>query len=607
MIPRRPPPILLALALLAATGCDRAAHSPEPAPVAPVPGARAPRSAGATVHRPPGGEADPDAPSPEDAGPAPIRFRDATAASGITFVHTSGDDAKKHFPTANGSGVALLDFDGDGVLDVYLATTRELPLDAPTKSQGNRLYRGRGDGTFVDVTEAAGVGFHGFTGGLAVGDVDNNGATDLFLANLGRNVLYLNNGDGTFRDATANLPEGPAWSSSAAFLDYDADGALDLYVSCYGVWSIADDRFCGDEPRGVRTYCSPQLIPTTRHYLYKNNGDGTFRDATREAGVYREDGRGMGVLAADIDDDGHIDLYVANDLCPKFLFRNKGDGTFEDISEFSGAAASEAGAYQAGMGVDAEDVDGDGRIDLFATHFRNDYNTLYRNLGGGNFQDVSALAGVVKDSMPDVGWGCALADLDNDGLHDILVVNGHVDNNLHLLNLNEPQAERPKVWHNAGGGKFRLVSDPGPFFNTPHVARGAAFGDLDNDGDTDAIVCRLDAPPAVLLNESPPKGWLGLKLVGTRSNRSAVGARVTLRAGGRSHVRQLKGGGSYMSANDPRLLFGLGAAAEVESVEVRWPRGGTTTLSRPAINQYHVLEEPRDGATPPAASRVGPP
>jgi hypothetical protein len=540
------------------------------------------------------------------AGPSRIQFRDVTDSTGIDFIQRSGNGPEKFFPTANGSGVGLIDYDGDGLLDAYLATTRELPLSAESDHPGNRLYRNLGDARFRDVTESAGLTFRGFTHGVAVGDADNNGHPDLFLANLGPNKLFLNNGDGTFRDATDNLgPGGPPWSSSGAFLDYDNDGHLDLYVTCYGEWTRESNRFCGDEAKKIRTYCNPLLVTPTRHYLYRNRGDATFEDVTQPAGILRRDGRGMGVVATDLNGDHRIDLYVANDLSPHFLFLNNGDGTFEDATDFSGAAASESGAFQAGMGVDAEDVDGDGRIDLFCSHFRNDYNTLYRNLGGGNFQDVSAGAGIVKDSMPDIGWGCSLSDFDNDSWPDMLVVNGHVDDNLHLLGLDEPHAERAKVWRNQGNGQFRLEADPGPFFATPHVCRGAAFGDLDNDGDMDVIVSRLDQKPAVLLNESDQGTSLRLKLVATRSNRSTIGANIELTVAGRVLHRQVKGGGSYMSANDPRILVGLGGATRVESVTIRWPSGARSRLTDLAAGQEHEVIEPAEDPSGVAASRGG--
>jgi hypothetical protein len=530
----------------------------------------------------------------ELAEPSTLRFREVSGPAGVDFLHCSGKTPAREFPTANGSGVALLDFDGDGRLDLYFASTRELPLDAPTKARGNRLFKNRGDGTFADVTDRAGVGFRGFNHGVTVGDFDNNGFPDLYLANLGGNVLYLNRGDGTFRDASRGSgAECGLWCSGAAPLDYDRDGDLDLYVTCYGQYHPGGGSDCGDPSKGIRTYCSPKSITPERHFLLRNRGDATFEDVTKAAGILRKDGRGLGVVAADVNRDGLIDLYVANDISPHFLFLNKGDGSFEDISESSGASASGRGQYQAGMGVDAEDVDGDGLPELFVTHFREDYNTLYKNIDGRLFQDVSSWAGIIKDSSPNVGWGCALADLDNDGWPDMLVVNGHVDDNLDLLGLNVPQAEPTVLWRNRGNGKFRRVVDAGPYFGSTHVARGAAFGDLDDDGDLDVVVSQMDDHPAILMNESAPASWIRLELLTGRPGRPAIGAMVEVRAeGGRTIHRQLKGGGSYLSSNDPRLLVGLGKAERVERVDIRWPNGERSSLDGPATRQTHRVQEP---------------
>jgi hypothetical protein len=535
-----------------------------------------------------------------------IRFHDVTDSTGITFVHCSGNSTDKDYPTANGSGVALFDYDGDGRLDLYFATTRNLPLDAPTESKGNRLYRNRGNWSFEDVTERAGVGYQGFCHGVTAGDINNDGYPDLFLTNFGPNVLYLNNGDGTFRDATKGSGlDRPHWSSASALLDYDGDGLLDLYISCYGQWTYeADHAFCGDPERKIRTYCSPISIPPERHYLFRNQGNATFEDRTEAAGILRVDGRGMGVVAADVDKDGHIDLFVANDLCPNFLFLNRGDGTFENAGEIAGAASSEAGENQAGMGVDAEDTDGDGLPELFVTHFRNEYNTLYRNLDGHNFQDVTAWAGILQESLPEVGWGCALADLDNDGWPDVFVCNGHVDDNLSKLGQDVPYAEPSKIWRNDGSGRFTLVMDAGPFFDKDHVARGAAFGDLDNDGDLDIVISRMNDRPAVLRNESRSGHWIRLALTGTKSNRSAIGALVDVHVRGRVIHRQVKGGGSYMSSNDPRLLIGVGSAKHIDKIEVRWPSGARSTLREPAVDQTHQVREPKGEPARAQASRL---
>jgi hypothetical protein len=531
--------------------------------------------------------------APLDLTPSPIQLRDVTDRSQVKFIQTSGNSKDKHFPTANGSGVAFLDYDRDGLIDLYFSSTRNLPLSAPNTSRGNRLYRNLGDGTFEDVTAIAGVAFNGFNHCPAAGDVNGDGWPDLLLTNFGPNVLLLNNGDGTFRDAStgSGLTEIP-WSSGAAFFDFDNDGHQDIYISCYGIWTEAGEHtFCG-VPGRVRTYCSPNTITPARHYLFHNRGDATFEDVTTQAGILRTDGRGMGITAVDIDRDGWIDLFVANDLSPNFLFLNKHDGTFEDIGELSGAACAENGQNQAGMGTDAMDVDGDGLPELVVTHFSSEYTTMYHNIDGKFFQDVSAAAGVVKNSLPDVGWGCSLDDLDNDGRPDLLVANGHVDDNLPEFNGGPSQQERAKIWRNVGSGKFVFQPNPGPYFLTENVVRGAGFGDLDGDGRIDVVLVRLDAPAVMLRNESAPKAWIGLDLVGRGSNRDAIGSDVEVHVPGAVLYRQVRGGRSYQSTPDRRLTIGLGDASRVDEIVIRWPRGAVTRLTAPQLGIMHVLREP---------------
>ncbi len=579
-------PALLALGLGAwSAGCDRA-------PIA-KPAAASPGPAVSTV----AARALSGGGSEAPAGPAPIRFAEVREDSGIDFEHRSGYDAEKYFPTSLGSGLAVFDYDGDGRMDLYFAATRSLPLDRPDpKSRGNRLYRNLGGWRFEDVTERSGAGFDGFCQGACVGDFDDDSHPDLFLTNLGPNVLLLNNGDGTFRDATAGSGlEGPIWSSGAAPLDYDGDGQTDLYVSCYTDWTLATHAPCyGDVKRSVRILCSPFAMKSARHYLYRNRGDGTFEDATATAGVLRTDGRGLGVVAADVNRDGRPDLYVANDGCPNFLFLNRGDGTFDDASRSSGADTDASGQVQGSMGVDAEDLTGDGLPELFTTNFRGQYNTLYLNLDGQLFQDASRRAGIVPDSQLWVGWGCALADFDNDGQPDMFVVNGEVDDNLSALGLDIPFAEPAFVWRGLGGGRFATVRGAGPFFDeSTHAARGAGFGDLDDDGDLDAVVTVMDGPPRLLRNDSPGRPWIRFALKGGRSGRDAIGARVEVRlADGRTITRLMKGGGSYLGSNDPRILIGLGEGATVESATITWPSGAVTTLEAPAIGQTHESTEP---------------
>jgi len=552
---------------------------------------------------------------------SPFRFAEITSDSGVDFVHFSGMTKDKPFPTANGSGVAMFDADGDGKLDLYFVTGNLLPLEAnPTGRHGNRLYKGLGDGKFRDITSASGLGFEGFCHGVIVGDIDNDGDPDLFLANHGPNVLYLNNGDGTFRDISAAAGiQGRAdnWSSGGAFLDYDNDGDLDFYVANYGEWIYPkDDIFCGEKQKGVRFYCSPRMIRTVKHYLYRNNGDKTFTDVTDAAGVGRSDGHGFGVVAADLNGDGRIDLYVANDMNPNFLFINKGDGTFEDATESSGAAFDEKGQAQSGMGVDAEDINGDGMPELFVTNFANEYNTLYLNLGKGLFVDNTPYFGLAADTMVEVSWGCALADFDSDGWPDNFVTNGHVDDNRDLLGQSSDYAEYPSLFANLGGKRFRLATrDAGKYFDTKHVGRGAAFGDLDDDGDIDIVVNHKDTPPAILRNDTKSTNhWIRLDLQGTKSNRDAVGARIEAvipaeAIGAKPDpkdatnakpapamttiYRQRKGGTSMESANDPRVLIGVGQAQEVAKLTIRWPSGVVTTLEHVATNRTHKIVEPK--------------
>ncbi len=573
-------------------GCD-ANSTPVATPVASRPiAAASPDSEGA-------GHSTESPPVPKSEGETgPFRFVDVVRASGVDFIHVSGMTDAKQFPTANGSGVSIFDFDNDGRMDLYFATGNSIPLD-PARAASNRLYKNLGDGRFRDVTERSGLGFRGYCHAAIAGDIDNDGDPDLFLCNYGGDVLYLNKGDGTFTDISqsAGVFRRDSWSSSAAFLDVDNDGDLDLYVSRYGDWQWPrDDRFCGDAARKIRRYCSPKELRPVRHALYRNNGDRTFTDIAVEAGLGRDDGHGFGVVAADLDDDGRVDLYVANDQDPNFLFLNRGDGTFRDATEDSGAGRNIEGRTSAGMGVDAEDVDGDGLPELFVTNFQEEYNTLFKNLGRGGFMDVTANFNLAVESLPWIGWGCALADLDSDGWPDIVVANGHIDDN--ALVFGQPTGySQPALLHrNLAGKRFRLVNrGAGAYFAANHVGHGLAVGDLDDDGDLDLVINHKDGPPAILRNETTPIGrWIRLKLVGTRSNRDAIGASVTVQVDGRTIRRQRKGGCSLMSSHDPRLLIGLGSSADSVSLKVRWPSGAISQFDRLGTNRSHELVEPVD-------------
>ena len=540
--------------------------------------------------------------APKPQGPSPFRFAEVAEASGLKFTHFSGMTDARHFPTANGSGVAFLDYNNDGKLDIYFASATLLPLGTATKGP-NRLFKNLGDGKFDDVTESAGVGFTGFCHGIIAGDVDNDGDQDLFLCNYGSNVLYQNNGDGTFRDISKGAGVDKAgWSSGGAMFDYDNDGDLDIYVANYGTWKLPeDDTFCGDPVTKVRFYCSPRTIRTGKHFLYRNNGDNTFTDVydnflvdgTGAKIPGRSDGHGFAVVAADLDGDGKIDLYVANDMNPNFLYLNKGNGTFEDATEASGAAFDDRGQAQSGMGVDAEDVDGDGDMDIVVSNFDHEYNTIHMNLGNGSFTDVTPMYGLAADTTPYVGWGLSLSDFDSDGWPDCFVANGHVDNNRDQLGQASPYAEPALLHHNVpartgSGRRFQLATrDVGPYFDSKHVARGAAFGDFDNDGDVDIAVNHKDGPGALLRNDSPmgKNRWVRLELVGTKSNRDAVGAIVRVETGGRTIMRQRKGGCSVFASNDPRLTVGLGDVPEIIKLTVDWPSGLKTTREHLPTNQ----------------------
>jgi enediyne biosynthesis protein E4 len=548
---------------------------------------------------------------PQD--PSPFRFAEVAKESGIDFVHLSGmEAATKHFPTANGSGVAMFDYDGDGKLDLYFATATFLPVGS-RKTGPNKLYKNLGGGKFQDVTASSGLGFTGFCHGIIAGDLDNDGDADVFLCNYGQNVLYRNNGDGTFTDVSkaAGIAR-DGWSSGGAVVDFDNDGYLDIYVANYGIWTLPeDDQYCGNKEKGVRLYCSPRTIRTTRHFLYKNNRDGTFTDVLDKV-IYdaqskkfraRDDGHGFGVIAADFNGDGKIDIYVANDMNPNFLFLNRGDGTLEDVTEISGAAYNDKGQPKSGMGADAEDVlfdkrnngNGDGLPELFVTNFSNESVTLYQNLGGGSFSDTTIFSGLGPAHMPWVGWGAALADFDNDGWPDTFVVNGHVDDNRRLLGQEIDYAEPALLHRNIDGNRFKLATrDAGPYFETMHVGRGAAFGDLDDDGDIDIVVNHKDGAPALLRNDTP-KGentWIRLQLVGTKSNRDGIGTQIKVNIGPRTIYRQRKGGCSLESTNDGRVLIGLGKAPLIDRITLRWPSGTEQILENVKPGQTLRVVEP---------------
>jgi tetratricopeptide (TPR) repeat protein len=506
--------------------------------------------------------------------PGRLAFSDDATASGLVFSYRNGRTPVHQLPETMGGGVGLIDFDGDGRLDVYCVQGGAFPPTDDAEAPGDRLFRNLGDGTFADVTEAAGLaGARGYGFGVAVGDVDNDGHPDLFVTRWGAYALYRNRGDGTFEDATAawGLDGGRDWPTSAAFADLDNDGDLDLYVAHYLRWKTDPPKLCTDPKRPGYVVCAPNGLPALPDRVFRNDG-GRFADVTEESGVGRADreGRGLGVLAADLDADGRVDVFVANDTTANFLFRNLGGWRFEESAQVAGVAANAQGGYQAGMGVALGDVNRDGLPDLAVTNYFGESTTLFAGLADGLFADETASLGVAVPSRYLLGFGVALADLDDDGRLDMLTANGHVAD----LEPDYPYAMTPQVLLGRPDGRFAEFRPPaGSPLALPRVGRGLAVGDLDNDGRLDALLVDQSGPLAYLHNRSRAGGSLTLALEGTASNRDAIGAVVAIETAEGRQTAWRFGGGSYLAAGDPRLHFGLGAATRADSVEVRWPSG----------------------------------
>jgi len=524
-------------------------------------------------------------------GPAPA-FVDDAEAVGLRFTFDNGRSPQRQFPESGSGGVGLLDYDGDGWLDVYCVQGGPFPPPPGPTANADRLFRNRGDGTFEDATVSSGVADlpGGYGHGVSVGDFDNDGHPDLFVTRWRSYALFRNRGDGTFEDVTvgAGLGGDRDWPTSSAFADLDGDGDLDLYVCHYLQWDPDHPRICRHPKTGAPSYCDPNSLRHLPDHAFRNEG-GRFVDVTGTAGLVDRDGRGLGVVAADLDDDGRVDLYVANDTTANYLFRNLGGFRFEEVGAASGVAANAAGGYQAGMGVAAGDLDGDGRPDLVVTNFFGESATLFRNLGGGVFADNTAAAGLAVPTRFVLGFGVAFLDADNDRNLDLMIANGHV---------NDFRPETPYAMPTQllmGDARGRLVdvtARAGPPFGVLRVARGLAAGDLDNDGRVDAVVLAHGEPLAYFHNRTPRNGHhVTLRLEGTASNRDAVGARVRLVAGGRARVAQRVGGGSYQSANDGRLHYGLGPESLVESIEVTWPSGRRDRHERLTADRGYLLRE----------------
>jgi hypothetical protein len=523
---------------------------------------------------------------------AGIRFTDVTEQAGITFKHVSTPE-KRYIVESMSGGVALIDYDNDGLSDIYFVNALTVEMVKSKGKTKSALYRNRGDGTFSDVTQKAGVADIGWGMGAAIADYNNDGFPDIYVTCVGPNHLLKNNGDGTFTDVTQKAGVGdPRWSAGASFVDYDSDGWLDLFVSNYvsfdfnNLPEFGKDKTC--QFKGVAVQCGPRGMPGDGDSLYRNNGDGTFTDVTKKAGVSDPNGYyGMGVISSDFDEDGLMDIFVANDSTPNFLYHNNGDGTFKEIGFLSGTALNENGAAQGCMGVTVADYNHDGNLDLFVTNFDDDYNTLYRNDGRNSFTDVSYAARLAAVSLPYVGWGTKFFDYDSDGWVDLFVANGHVYpqiKNFHQRNF---------VHRNLRDGTFAEVSEQlGSPFAQVRAARGVAFGDLDADGDVDVVINNLDGGAILLRNDGGnSNNSVLIKTIGVRSNRDGVGARVKVVSGDLVQKDEVRSGDSYLSQSDLRLHFGLEKRAKIDLIEIRWPSGAIDRITDAKPNRVLTIKE----------------
>ena len=545
-------------------------------------------------------------PPPGPQAKSPVTFTDITALTRVDFKHAGSPTAQKYLLETMGGGVAIFDYDNDGRMDLFFTNGALLkdpmPKAAmPDKSEPkfwNRLYHQKADGSFEDVTERAGLKGDGFSMGVAAADYDNDGYVDLYVTGYGENHLYHNNGNGTFTDFTRKLGVGGGgWSTSAGWIDYDRDGRLDLFVARYLTWDFEKGSMvCGDPRPGFHAYCHPDNFKGATNVLYHQKADGTFEDVSVKAGLADPDGKALGVAFADFDNDGWPDIFVANDSVRQTLYHNKGDGTFEDIAVMAGAGYDENGKTFAGMGVDCADYDNDGWPDVVITTLSNETYPLFRNNGDLSFTWATNSSAVGQITLLYSGWGTHFIDADNDGLRDIFVAQSHVLDTVERSTSYLKYKQTPLLMRNSGKGFVNVSATAGPSFNVAIAARGAAFGDLNNDGQVDAVIGVLNDAPLLLRNDGTKNHWLGITLVGSKSNRQGIGARVVLLGiGGRKQIFDVSTAGSYLSTNDPRVIAGLGDANGVKTVEVHWPSGRIQTLANPEVDRYITINE-RDGS-----------
>ena len=527
------------------------------------------------------------------------RFPDQTNAAGVALEHTFGGTEKHYILEAHGSGAAFFDHDNDGDLDLYVVNGSTLGTYKAKSGPGNFLYSNRGDGTFADVGQAAGVADASWGAGAAVGDIDNDGHRDLYVTNYGANVLYQNRGDGTFTDiSTAAGVAGDQFSASAAFVDYDNDGDLDLYVANYVVFDAeqaltGDNRLCRFYG-GIEVYCGPKGLVGAPDILYRNDGAASFTDVTDTSGVSVANRYyGLGVMPFDFDGDGDVDICVANDETPNVLWQNEGNGSFTDIALLAGVAYNGEGEEEAGMGIDAADADNDGDDDLYLPNFFSETNTLYRNESGLRFTDITSSAGLAAPTVSLLGWGTGFFDWDHDGLLDIFVANGHVYPQVDEKTTGSPYRQPDQLFRNLGDGTFGDVSAEAGLGELPtRVSRGAAFGDMDDDGDVDVFVSNLNDRTTLLRNDGGNRqNWLLVKVVGTRSNRDGLGTRLHLSAGGTSQWRTVDVAGSYLSSSDVRAHFGLGEITRIDRLDITWLDGTTHSVSDIPANRLLVVDQ----------------
>ena len=518
------------------------------------------------------------------------------SASGITWKHTAGKSAEKYLPETTGAGCAFFDYDNDGWIDLYLVNSGACDFYDPHPPLRNALYRNNRDGTFTDVTEKAGVGAGGYGQGVAVGDYDGDGFPDLYVTQYGRSILYHNNGDGTFTDVTEKAGvAAPGWSSSAVWFDYDNDGRLDLFVCHFVDFDKAKSKDCHAGEDAKRGYCIPHLYKPMASWLFHNNGDGTFTDVSKSSGIGSSLGKAWGVVATDINNDGRMDLFVANDTVANFLFANRGNGRFEEIATQAGVAYSAEGRPRSGMGLDSADVDQDGWMDLFVANIDHEMYSLYRNNHDETFDDLALSTGIGQATRLMSGWGLKFFDYDNDGNLDLLLANGNPDDLIEELTHHQVGYHEPLLlFHNTGKAWENVSSRSGPVFSRAYSARGLAIGDFDNDGSVDVLISVNDDAPLLLHNRAGRENhWLGIRLVGRKANPDAIGARLTYQAGDLKRSRMKTGGGSYLSYHDPRMVLGIGTRSRLDWLEVRWPQpsGKVERFTDLPIDRYITIVE----------------